>query len=84
MSMYGKTVCTIYEAKNGYMLEFQEPATPGKKGEIGMPSETEHVLAKNVPDVLRLIKQELSGGDSEDKEYTEGFKDATASAKSSK
>jgi hypothetical protein len=81
MSMYGKVVCTIYEAKNGYMLEFTEPAETGKKGEAAMPAETEHVLAKSVADVVRLVKQELGEGpdDSEAKEYAEGFKDATAS-----
>lgn len=78
MSMYEKTICTVYAAKNGYVVECSEPAKPGKKGEPSMPSEREHVVAKTAADVLRIIKQELSGNDSEAKEYDEGFKDAVA------
>lgn len=80
MSMYQKTLCTIYAAKNGYVVECTEPPEPAKKGQPSEPSETEHVVAPTVAAVLKIVKQQLTPDEAQKDEYSEGFDEAVGKA----
>lgn len=78
MSMYEKQLCTVYAAKNGYVVEcMAPPSKPSKGGAMPAPRANEHIVAKTAADVLRIVKDHLSGND--DAEYNAAFNEAAAS-----
>lgn len=80
MSMYESTICTVYKAKNGFVVECNEPPEPAKTGQPAKPAEREHTVAKNAADVLKIVKMAITPADAAKDEYSEAFDEAASSS----